>query len=292
VRVAAAALEQPRSESFVALTVRRFRKHRLAVAGLGVLVVLGLAAALAPLIAPYTFTHQDYSQLLKPPSWHHLMGTDDVGSDEFTRILYGARISLLVGLLAMAVAVVTGAVLGAVAGYFGGLCDAVIMRAVDVALSIPSLFLLLILTAIVPPSTTVVILAIGLTRWMAPTRIVRSEFLSLREREFVEAARALGQRPWAIIFREILPNAMGPLIVNATLMVGQAIISESVLSWLGMGIQPPTPSWGNMLTGAQSYIWDAPWMAIFPGLMILITVLAFNLVGDGLRDALDPKALR
>lgn len=282
-------LSPEKTETLLAMTLKRFIRHRLAVWGAVTILIFIILALFAPWIAPYDYRLYDYSAFLQPPSLQHLLGTDNTGADLLSRIIYGARISLSVGFLAMLVAMLLGTFLGAVAGFYGGWIDNVAMRLVDIALSIPSLFLLLILVVIVPPSTVMVVLAIGATRWMYPARIVRSSFLSLRELEFVEAARALGQVPGQIILRHILPNAMGPLIVNATLLVGQAIITESVLSFLGVGIQPPVPSWGNMLSDAQSYIWNAPWLAIFPGLAILLTVLAFNLVGDGLRDALDPR---
>jgi len=271
------------------ITWRRFTRHHLAVVGGAVLILLLLMAVFAPQLAPYDYRDYDYGAFLQAPSLEHPLGTDNTGADLLSRIMFGARISLSVGFLAMLTAMILGIVIGGVAGFFGGWVDNLAMRLVDIALSIPSLFLLLILVVIVAPSTPVVIAAIGVTTWMYPARVVRGIFLSLREQEFVEAARAVGAPSGRIIVRQILPNAMGPLIVNATLMVGQAIISESVLSYLGVGIQPPTPSWGNMLADAQSYLWQAPWMAVFPGLMILITVLTFNLLGDGLRDALDPR---
>lgn len=270
-------------------TIRRFMKHRLAIAGAGIIFILVIVAVFASYIAPYGYREYNYQMLFQPPSAAYLLGTDSTGACTLSRIIYASRISLTVGFLAMGVAMVLGSAVGAVAGFYGGILDNFLMRLVDMALCIPALFLLLMLVAIVPPTTTVMVAAIGITAWMRPARIVRGEFLKLREQDFVEAARAVGAPSRVIIVRHILPNAMGPLLVNATLMVGQAIITESVLSFLGVGIQPPVPSWGNMLSDAQNYLWLAPWMAVFPGLMILITVLAFNLLGDGLRDALDPK---
>lgn len=269
---------------------QRFIRHKLALTGATVLLIESVASALAPWIAPYKPNALDFNAMQAAPSFAHLMGTNGVGMDEFTRILYGGRISLLIGIFSMLVAIFIGGLLGSVAGYYGGWIDNIIMRMTDIALSIPLLFLLLILSVILGHSPWIIIGIIGVTNWMYPTRIVRSQFISLKHREFVEASRAMGSSDFRIIFKEILPNAVAPLIVNATLMVGQAIILESVMSFLGLGIQVPYVTWGNMLAGAQSYIYSAPWLAFFPGIMIFITVLAFNLVGDGLRDALDPTA--
>lgn len=268
---------------------RRFRRHRLALVGGLILLVLTVLVLLAPYLTPYRPDVGVFTALTQPPSLAHWMGTDNVGRDELTRILYGGRVSLAVGFLSMTISMAISLALGSVAGYFGGVWDAVIMRFVDVALSVPVLLLLLVVAAIFHPSTKLVIVSIGCTSWMYPTRVVRAQFLALRQRDFVLAARAVGASDLRMIVKEILPNALAPLIVSATLLVGQAIILESVLSWLGLGIQPPTASWGSMLADAQSYFFSAPWLAIFPGVMIFITVLAFNLLGDGLRDALDPQ---
>ena len=277
------------TDTLLKVVLRRFLRHRLAIIGSVIIGTLILIAVFAPVVAPYGYRQHHYDSVLHPPSPQFPLGTDNVGADLLSRIIYASRISLSVGFLSMFIAMSLGMAVGATAGYFGGWLDNVLMRMVDVALCIPPLFLLLMVVAIISPSTTIVIVAIGVTGWMVPSRIIRGSVLTLKEQDFVEAARATGASTFMIITRHILPNAMGPLIVNATLMVGQAIISESVLSFLGVGIQPPTPSLGNMLSAAQTYIWNAPWMAVFPGLVILITVLAFNLVGDGLRDALDPK---
>ncbi|MFO8061255.1 MAG: ABC transporter permease [Bacillota bacterium] len=270
-------------------TLRRFARHRLAMAGAGIIIILVIVAVFAPHIAPWGYRQYNYQMLLQPPSVEYLLGTDSTGACVLSRIIYASRISLTVGFLAMGVAMILGSAVGALAGFYGGILDNFLMRLVVIALCILPLFLLLMLVAIVPPTTVVMVVAIGITAWMRPARIVRGEFLQLREQDFVEAARAVGAPSRVIIIRHVLPNAMGPLLVNATLMVGQAIITESILSFLGVGIQPPVPSWGNMLSDAQNYLWLAPWMAVFPGLMILVTVLAFNLLGDGLRDALDPR---
>jgi peptide/nickel transport system permease protein len=261
---------------------------------------MGLVALLAPLIAPMdpnlidNVNWQGYP--LAPGIAHHLLGTDENGRDLLARLMFGARISLTVALFAVIMEISIGTVLGAVSGYYGGWVDFVIMRATDVVLSIPLLPLLLVITAIVAGTSNkaalnfgVIVLIIGGLSWPAVARLVRASFLSLREREFAEAARAIGNRDGRIIFRHLLPNAVAPIIVQATLEVANVIILESTLSFLGLGIQPPTASWGSMLANAQSNITIAPWAAIFPGLAILVTVLAINYLGDGLRDALDPN---
>lgn len=266
----------------------RLRRHKAAVVGGTGLVVIVLACFLLPVILRTNPDAIDFLAFGAPPSLHHIMGTDDLGRDEFVRILYGGRISLLVGFLAMAIGVGIGGVVGSISGYFGGSVDFILMRVVDVALSIPRLFLLLLLSVTIGSSVFDVALIIGMTTWMYPARIMRAQVMSLKSREYVVAAHSIGASSTRILIRTLLPNSIAPLIVNGTIQVGQAIVSESVMSFLGYGIQPPTPSWGNMLTNAQTFINTAPWLAVFPGLMIVITVLAFNLVGDALRDALDP----
>jgi peptide/nickel transport system permease protein len=253
------------------------------------LVIMYAAAVFTPLIAPYKPTAIDLFDVQAPPTQEHLLGTDELGRDALTRLMYGSQISLSVGLVATVISTLVGVALGAVAGYYGGTIDNLIMRFVDVMLSFPTLFLLIILAAYFKTTVLGVMLIIGLTGWMGVARLVRGEFLSLKEKEFTEAARALGIGDRRIIFRHIMPNALAPVTVAATLNVGYAIIYESALSFLGVGIQPPAASWGNMLTNAQDYIWNAPWLAFWPGLMIFLVVLAFNFVGDGLRDALDPR---
>ena len=224
----------------------------------------------------------------------HLMGTDKFGRDIFSRLLYGAQISLLVGFASVLGSITIGTVVGAIAGYFGGIIDAILMRIVDIILSIPDIFLLITLVTIFQPGIDKLILIFALTRWTTTARLVRSEFLSLRSREFVLAAKTIGTRNYKIIFSHILPNAMGPIIVAATLSVGTVILAESALSYLGFGVQPPMASWGNMLQDAQNFtiMIQAWWYPLFPGLMILLTVLCFNFLGDGLRDALDPKNIK
>ena len=279
----------PKSESMWTITIRRFRKNRLAVIGLLTIIILSLLALFAPIIAPYDPAEIDLFRVQEPPSRDHLLGTDELGRDVLTRILYGSRVTLVVGVCAMFISIIVGSVLGSIAGFYGGKIDNVIMRIVDIFLSFPTLFLLIILAAYIEVTILGMILIIGGTSWMPVARLVRGEFLSLKEKEFVEGARALGAKDRKIIARHILPNTMAPLIVAATLGVAYAIIYESSLSFLGVGIKAPAATWGNMLTNAQQDIFQAPWLAVWPGLMISITVLAINFVGDGLRDALDPK---
>jgi len=267
---------------------RQFRRHRLALISTAVLLVLAGMVILAPFIAPYPFDAIDPTQFRKPPSAAHIMGTDDIGRDLFTRLLFGGRISLAIGLFSALVGTGVGTLLGALAGYYGRGLDNFIMRVTDVAFSIPSLPLLIILSAYAKSAIPVMILVIGLLSWMSTARIVRATVLSIRERDFTLAARAVGARDARIISLHILPNALAPIIVGATLGVGGAIIAESSLSFLGLGVQVPTPSWGNMLQDSQSTMSSRPWLTIFPGIAILITVLGINFVGDGLRDALDP----
>ena len=280
-----------RAEGFWPLLIRRFLKHKLAVFGLVVLVLLALVAVFAPLIAPYTFDGQDLTIIgqPQPPSSAHLMGTDQLGRDAFTRVLYGARISLMVGLFSALLATGLGTLIGALAGYYRGFIDTLLMRFTDVVLCIPLLPLVIVLSGILRPSVPLLITIVGGLSWMGTARLVRGQFLSLREREFVEASRALGGRDNRIMFRHILPNAVGPIIVSTTLSVGGAIMLESALSFLGLGVQPPTPTWGNLLNYASQWLTAAPWLALFPGLMILLTVLSVNFLGDGLRDAFDPR---
>jgi len=267
---------------------RQFRRHKLALASAAVLLVLAAVVLLAPWIAPYPFDAIDTTQFRKPPSLAHIMGTDDIGRDLFTRLLYGGQISLAIGIFSALVGTGVGTLMGSLAGYYGKALDNFIMRVTDVAFSIPSLPLLIILSAYAKSAIPVMILVIGLLSWMATARIVRATVLSIRERDFTLAARAVGAQDARIIARHILPNALAPIIVGATLGVGGAIIAESSLSFLGLGVQVPTPSWGNMLQDSQSTMASRPWLTIFPGMAILITVLGINFLGDGLRDALDP----
>ncbi len=265
------------------------RKNKLAVFGLSVLAFFALVAIFAPVIAPYDPGEIIESDTLAP-SFAHPFGTDDLGRDIFSRAIFGARISLTVGLVAVTISILIGTFFGATAGYFGGWIDGIVMRFVDVMLSFPSIFLILTIQAMLTPNIYNVMIVIGLTSWMGVARLVRGEYLKIRELQYVEAARAIGCSNIRIIFKHMLPNAQGPIIVAATLGMAGAILTESALSFLGMGVQPPMPSWGNMLMDAQAYMRDAPWMAIIPGLLILITVLSLYFVGEGLREALNPRA--
>lgn len=252
-----------------------------------------VAVHLLALVAPYAFSLDPYStdpmSALQPPRRAHLLGTDEVGRDTLARLVYGARVSLLVGLLSMGVAIVTGSLVGAAAGYFGGVLDAWLMRFTDAMMALPTFFLILAVVAVFGGGPVIVMLVIGLTSWMQVARIVRGEYLRWRVAEFVQAARAIGAGDAQIIRRHIFPQVLPSIIVTATLGVAFAILTESALSYLGLGIQPPIPSWGNMLQNAQQYLWSAPLLAAYPGLMILFTVLSYNFLGDGLRDALDPS---
>lgn len=279
---------------------KRFRKHRLALVGAVVVILIAAVAILAKFLAPADPNYIDQVNWqgtpLAPGVAHHILGTDENGRDLLSRLMFGAQISLTVAFSAVLMELTIGTVVGAIAGYYGGWTDYALMRVTDVFLSIPLLPLLLVLTAIVAASSNkaalgfgVIVVIIGGTSWPAVARLVRASFLSLREKEFCEAARALGNRDGRIIFRHLLPNAVAPLIVQGTLEIANVIILESTLSFLGFGIQPPTASWGNMLANAESNMAIAPWVAIFPGLCILVTVLAINYLGDGLRDALDPN---
>jgi peptide/nickel transport system permease protein len=271
---------------------RQFRRNQLALAGGVVVFLLTVAAILAPVIAPYDPGAYDVRQILLPPSSDHWLGTDQIGRDVLSRMLFGARISMAVGFVSVGIAVVVGTLIGTLAAYYGGRVDELLMRFVDLMLNFPRLFLLLTLIALLRPSIWIIMAVIGLTGWMGLSRLVRSEILSLKEREFVLSAQALGALDRRIMFRHILPNALVPLLVSATLGVAGAILAESGLSFLGLGVQPPTPSWGNILIDGKANIEIAWWLSIFPGMAILITVLAYNLLGEGLRDALDPRLRR
>ena len=270
--------------------VLRFMSHRLALLGLTMITLLTLACVLGPYLLPYDSLHIDLRARFAPPmTGNHYLGTDPLGRDLAARLLMAGRISLLVGFSAMLLSLVIGTLVGVVAGYRGGWISAVLMRTVDGFLSFPSIFLVLALAAALRPSPVMITVIIALTKWMEVARIVEAEVRSLREREFVQAGRMLGLSGTHIMFREILPNAMGPIIVAASLTVARAILLEAYISFLGFGIQPPLPSWGNMLNGAQKYLASAPWLAIIPGAAITIAVTSFNFIGDGLRDALDVR---
>jgi peptide/nickel transport system permease protein len=267
----------------------RFKRNKLAVAGAAVVVALAFVALAAPLIAPYDPTDIDIQNVLSPPSARHPFGTDDLGRDVLSRMIYGSRISLSVGFVAVGIALTIGLAMGSVAGYYGGKVDPILMRFVDVMLTFPTFFLMLAVIAILEPGIWTIMVVIGLTSWMGVARLVRAEFLTLKERDFVLAAKASGAGSPRIIFRHILPNALSPVFVAATLGVAGAILVEAALSFLGLGVQPPRPSWGNILSTGKDYIEVAWWLSFYPGLAILVTVLGYNLLGEGLRDALDPR---
>ncbi len=268
----------------------KFRRNHLASASAIVIILLVLLATLAPWVAPRDPLYIDMAyKFAAPGQAGFLLGADELGRDVLSRLLHAGRVSLAVGLLTALIAVIVGSVLGALAGYYGGTIDAIIMRLVDVLLSMPTIFLLLALAAFLKPTVFTITLIIGLNSWMSVARMVRGQILSIKQQEFIMAARAMGSNDRRLIFRELLPNAMAPVLVAATLNVATAVLLESSLSYLGYGIQPPTASWGNMLNNAQTYVLYAPWVAIYPGIMITLTVLSFNFAGDGLRDALDPR---
>ena len=269
--------------------MNRVLRNPLALWGFVIIASVLAFALLAPLLAPYDPDAINVKSILLPPSTAHLMGTDSLGRDVFSRMLYGARISLLVGFVAVGIATVIGVILGAISGYYRGWVDVLIMRLVDVMLSIPTFFLILAVIAFLTPSIWNIMIVIGLTSWMGVTRLVRAEFLSLREREFVLASATLGARDHRLIFRHLLPNSLTPVIVSFVLGVASAVLVESGLSFLGLGVQPPQASWGNILTEGKEYIQFAWWLSFFPGMAILLTVLGYNLLGEGLRDALDPR---
>ena len=270
---------------------RAFRRNRLAVVGGVAIVLLYLLAALTPFIAPFDPAAQGdlVTERFLPPGGAHLLGTDNLARDVLSRLLYGARVSLSIGFIAVAISVTLGSAVGAVAGYLGGWVDSALMRFVDLIISFPRLVLLITLVALFQPSIFLIIVVLGLTQWPYISRLVRGEVLALKERPFVLAAQALGYSRRRIIWRHLLPNALAPVIVAATLGIGNTIVLEAGLSFLGLGIQPPDPSWGNMVAAGQGQLLRAWWLSTFPGLAIVITVLSFNLVGDGLRDALDPR---
>lgn len=274
-----------------AIAMRHLRRNRLAMAGLVVMLLLYVVTLLTPLIAPYDPTAQGDIVMTRyqSPSFQHPMGTDKFGRDIFSRVLYGARISLTIGFIAVGLGVFIGAAVGAMAGYFGKWTDTMLMRFTDMMLSFPRLILLIVVIALFEPTIWLVVTVLGLTGWMSVARIVRGEVLSLREREFVQAAKVLGMSDTRIITRHILPNTLAPVIVYATLTIGNTILVEAALSFLGLGVQPPTPSWGNMINDGRDSLLTAWWISTFPGLAIVLTVTAFNLLGDGLRDALDPR---
>jgi peptide/nickel transport system permease protein len=267
----------------------RFSKNKMAVIGGCIVLCLFVVSLLAPWMAPYDPSEINLKMVLLSPSSTHLLGTDQLGRDVLSRMIWGARISLKVGFVATGIAVFIGTLLGAVSGYYGKWIDAMIMRLVDIMLCFPAFFLILAVIAILEPSIWNIMIVIGLTNWMGITRLVRADFISLKERDFVLAARAIGASDTRIIFVHILPNTMASVLVAATLGIAGAILTESALSFLGIGVQPPTPSWGNILTAGKDNIDIAWWLSLYPGLIILITVLGYNMLGEGIRDSLDPR---
>jgi peptide/nickel transport system permease protein len=288
------------AQSMGQLIWRSFRRHKPAMIGSTIILLFALASIFAPYVTSYDPEETELDMMLEPPSLQHLMGTDELGRDLLTRLLYGGRVSLSIGVMAMALAVVVGAIIGGLAGFYGGRIDNVLMRFVDMMLAFPQLFVLIILAIALRDlpiealrgtafaSVFSIVLVIAVLSWMQVARLVRAAFLSLKEKEFISAARSIGASDLHIMIKHLLPNAMSPIIVAATFRVATSIITESGLSYLGFGVQPPTPTWGNMLKNAQTQMTRAPWTAIFPGLMIFIAVIAINFIGDGLRDALDP----
>lgn len=268
---------------------RRLRKNRMAMFGLCVLILLVFLAIFADVVAPYGYDDQNYSQMLELPSWQHIMGTDNYGRDIFSRIVYGTRISLLIGFISLAISTVVGSILGACAGYFGGASDTIIMRGSDILMAIPRTVLAIAIATTLGPGLVNAMIAVAIGTIPSFTRVVRASTLTVKDQEYVEAARAIGASNFHIIKKYVFPNVLAPIIVQATLGVGTAILLAASLSFLGIGISPPTPEWGSMLSAARSYMRDYWHMVLFPGLAIMITVLALNLFGDGLRDALDPK---
>jgi peptide/nickel transport system permease protein len=273
----------------------RLVRRRTALFGMLVVAVVGLTAALAPIVSPFDPLAQDISQRLREPGWEdpqgrvHPLGTDHLGRDILARIIYGSRIALLVGLAAVAISGLLGMAIGLIAGYFGGRVDDFFMRLADVQLAFPFILLAIAVIGVLGPSLTNIIIVIGVSSWVVYARVVRSEVLSIREREFVQAAIALGSRDGRVLARHVLPNTFTPWLVVATLDMARVIVIESALSFLGLGVQPPTPTWGGMLADGRVYLSTAWWLATFPGLAILVTVLGINLFGDGLRDTLDPR---
>ena len=281
-----------RHSYFRAVFWPRLAHNRFAAAGAIVVLLMLAVALLAPLIVRYGPNEINAWAVLEPPSPKHWFGTDDLGRDVFSRVIYGARISLLVGFAAAGIAVLIGTVLGLVSGFYGGLIDNCLMRVVDIMFCFPTFFLILAVITFLRPSIWYIMIVIGLTGWMGVARLVRAETLSIREMDYIMAARCIGCSDRRIIFRHILPNAVSPALVAASLGIAGAILTESALSFLGIGVQPPTPSWGNILTSGKDYIEFAWWLSLFPGLAILATVLAYNLLGEGIRDALDPRVKR
>ncbi|WEX11982.1 ABC transporter permease [Chelativorans sp. AA-79] len=282
--------ENPLQAFFASRTWRRLVRRKSAVFGLAVVLFVIAVAILAPVLAPYDPTAQSWTAVRQPPSADYWLGTDETGRDILSRIIYGARASLMAGLISVGIAMAIGVPLGLAAGFIGGLIDGLISRFTDAMLACPFLILAIAFAAFLGPSLTNAMLAIGITAMPLFVRLTRGQVLSIKAEDYVEAARAVGNPQWRIAFRHILPNVLPQLMVQATLTIAAAIIAEASMSFLGLGQQPPAPSWGSMLNSAQRFLGNAPWMALWPGMAIFLTVLSFNLLGDGLRDALDPRS--
>lgn len=286
-----------KAETYWQIVFKRLKKHKLAIISLVLLIIIILACLIGPFFVKYHYNDMSsydpdnpFVGEYKPPSKYHLFGTDELGRDTLSRILYGGRISLFVGFASVFSGIIIGVFVGAISGYYGGILDTILMRFTDIMFSIPIMPLLVVLASVIPGGGVwKIILVITIFGWMTDARLIRGIYLSLKEQEFTEAARAIGASNSRIIWKHLLPNSMAPIIVSSTLGVGGNIIYEASLSYLGFGIMPPTPSWGNMLQNAQSAMFNAPWLIWFPGIAIFLTVLAFNFLGDGLRDALDPR---
>jgi len=269
--------------------MRELIRNRYALAALVFILAILVFAISAPLLTGYDPTSTDSRSVLTAPSREHLFGTDRLGRDIFSRIVYGARISLAIGFIAVGIASLIGVLIGAVAGYYGGKIDSFLMRFVDIMLCFPTIFLILAVISLLEPSITNIMVIIGATGWMGIARLVRAEVLTLKERDFISAAKVMGAKDSRIILRHLIPNAIGPVLVSATLGIGGAILTESALSFLGIGVQPPSPSWGNILMDGRSTLGVAWWLTVFPGLFILFTVLSYNILGEALRDILEPR---
>jgi peptide/nickel transport system permease protein len=282
--------QRDKRRSHWSIAWRRFRRHKLAMIGLAMLTVFTLLAVFAPVVAPYGMDEQDLFKIAEGPSSENWLGTDELGRDVLSRLIYGGRVSLLVGLGAAMITTVIGVIVGTTAGFFGGWVDSALMRFIDLVLAFPAIFLLLILFSVVSASVWNVILFLGLFSWMWLARVVRGELLSLKEREFIEAARAIGASNVRIVAQHLLPNVVAAIIVSATLAMAFNMIAEATLSFLGFGVPPSVPTWGNMLTGASSFYLRAPLLAVMPGVVLVLAILAINFIGDGLRDAFDPQS--
>jgi peptide/nickel transport system permease protein len=278
-----------KSESLWTISFRRMRKSRTAIFGIIIIILFTLIAFLAPFISPYDPMEQNFIKSFKPPSAEHYLGTDEFGRDVFSRIIYGARISLQIGFVAVFISLIVGVSVGLIAGYYGGWLDMAVMRVMDLMLSFPYILLALVIMSILGPGIYNAMVAIGIVYVPQYARIVRSSVLSVKKKEYVMAAKALGANDFRIILKHIFLNSMAPIIIQTTLSIGRAIINAAGLSFLGLGAQPPTPEWGAMLSNGQDFLRNAPWIATFPGIAIALLVLGFNLVGDGLRDAFDPR---